>query len=215
MTTTGIRPRSPRRWNYGYDSLDRITAGANAANALSWTYNADGDRATTNGAPAQAYSASSLTLGYNNRGRLSTVTAPSATTTYVYNALGQRVQKSTGNGTTTTATLFVYDEGGHLLGEYDGSGNLIEETVWVDDLPVATLQPNGTGGVNMFYIHADHLDTPKAITRPADNAIVWRWDQDPFGTAVPNQNPASLGNFGYNLRFRAVLRCGDGPLVQL
>jgi YD repeat-containing protein len=123
----------------------------------------DGNRATTNGAPGPSYSASSLTLGYNNRGRLSSVTTSSAATAYLYDALGQRIQKSTGNATTT---VFIHDERGHLLGEYDGNGNLIEETVWVYDLPVATLQPNGTGGVNVFYIHADHLNTPKAITRP-------------------------------------------------
>ena len=30
---------------------------------------------------------------------------------------------------------------------------------------------------------------------------MWRWDQDPFGTAAPNQNPQSAGTFVYNLRF--------------
>jgi RHS repeat-associated protein len=39
------------------------------------------------------------------------------------------------------------------------------------------------------------------VTRPADNAVLWRWDIDPFGTAAPNQNPQSLGTFTYNLRF--------------
>jgi RHS repeat-associated protein len=30
----------------------------------------------------------------------------------------------------------------------------------------------------------------------------WRWDNvDPFGANLPNQNPAGLGAFGYNLRF--------------
>jgi len=28
---------------------------------------------------------------------------------------------------------------GHLIGEYDGSGNLVEETIWLGDIPVATL----------------------------------------------------------------------------
>lgn len=88
-----------------------------------------------------------------------------------------------------------------MLGEYDGSGNLIEETVWLEDLPVAVMQPNGTGGVNVFYIHSDHVQTPKAITRPADNAFVWRWDQDPYGTTSPNQNPSGLGAFVFNQRF--------------
>jgi len=30
---------------------------------------------------------------------------------------------------------------------------------------------------------------------------VWKWDSDPFGTDVPNQNPSGLGTFVYNLRF--------------
>jgi RHS repeat-associated protein len=95
----------------------------------------------------------------------------------------------------------VYDESGHLLGEYDGSGNLIEETVWMGDVPVATLQPNGTG-VSVYYIHTDHLNTPRRISRPADNVIVWRWDSEPFGTAAANQDPDGDGTqFVYNPRF--------------
>jgi hypothetical protein len=34
-------------------------------------------------------------------------------------------------------------------------------------------KPNG-GGVNVFYIHTDHLNTPRRISRPSDNTIVWR-----------------------------------------
>jgi RHS repeat-associated protein len=116
---------------------------------------------------------------------------------YVYDALGQRIDKYS----TTSAVYFAYDESGHLLGEYDSGGNLIEETVWLGDLPIATVQPNGSGGVTVFYIHADHLNTPKAITLAATNGVVWRWDQDPFGTLPPNQNPSNVGTFVYNLRF--------------
>jgi RHS repeat-associated protein len=39
------------------------------------------------------------------------------------------------------------------------------------------------------------------LTVGLDNGLMWRWDADPFGTALPNQNPASLGTFIYNLRF--------------
>ena len=95
----------------------------------------------------------------------------------------------------------VYDQFGHVLGEYDLSGNLLEETVWLGDIPVATLQPDGSGGIDIYYIHADHLNTPRAITHPADNAIVWQWDSDPFGYTAPNENPSGLGSFIYNLRF--------------
>lgn len=53
-----------------------------------------------------------------------------------------------------------------------------------------------------YYVHADHLGTPRAITRPSDNAIVWKWDNtEPFGNNAANENPSGLGSFTYNLRF--------------
>jgi RHS repeat-associated protein len=54
----------------------------------------------------------------------------------------------------------------------------------------------------LYYIHPDHLGTPRAITRESDNQVVWRWDNtEPFGNSAPNENPSSLGVFAYNLRF--------------
>jgi RHS repeat-associated protein len=88
-----------------------------------------------------------------------------------------------------------------LTWAYSGSGNLVEETVWLGGIPVATLRAHSGGGVDTYYIHSDHLNTARKITRPSDNALVWRIDQDPFGTAVPNQNPAGYGTFVYNLGF--------------
>jgi len=46
------------------------------------------------------------------------------------------------------------------------------------------------------------LGTPRAITRPSDNAVVWKWENaDPFGANLPNENPSGLGTFAFNLRF--------------
>jgi len=47
------------------------------------------------------------------------------------------------------------------------------------------------------------LGTPRAITRPSDNAVVWKWENsDPFGANLPNEDPANTGTtFRYNLRF--------------
>ncbi|HVP35146.1 MAG TPA: RHS repeat-associated core domain-containing protein, partial [Steroidobacteraceae bacterium] len=132
---------------------------------------------------------------YNNRGRIAATVA--STTDYLYNALGQMIEKSGTLGT----TVLMQDDSGHLIGEYNGSGQLIEETVWVGDIPVATLQPNGSGGVNIYYVHTDHLNSPKKIAQPTTGTLAWRWDTDPFGTAAPNQNPGGLGTFAYNLRF--------------
>lgn len=134
---------------------------------------------------------------YNGAGRLATAVKAGETTTYLYNALGQRIQKSNSSETIT----FIYDEQGHLLGEYDGTGNLIQELVWLNDIPVATIRA-GEEGIGVFYIHTDHLNAPSKITRPTDNQVVWRWDHDPYGNGVPNQDPDGNGAIVvFNLRF--------------
>jgi hypothetical protein len=68
--------------------------------------------------------------------RLTSVSFPGGNSAYSLNALGQRILK-TGSGGTTN---FVYDEGGKLIGEYDGNGVPIEETIYLGDLPVAVLR---------------------------------------------------------------------------
>lgn len=155
----------------------------------SYTYDSDG----------HTLSDGSRTFTYNAAGRLVTATNNSITTAYSYNALGQRVEKSNTTGT----TYFAYDEAGHLLGEYDQAGNLIQELVWLNDIPVATIRTDQSGGsVGVFYIHTDHLNAPAKITRPSDNAIIWRWDHDPYGNGTPNQDPDGNGlQLVFNLRF--------------
>jgi RHS repeat-associated protein len=51
-----------------------------------------------------------------------------------------------------------------------------------------------------YYVHTDHLNTPRLVT-DSSNSIRWRWESDPFGTTVPDENPAGVGGFVYNLRF--------------
>ena len=93
-------------------------------------------------------------------------------------------------------TRFVYDEQGQLIGEYDQAGNVIQETVYLGNLPVAVLKDG-----NVYYIHADHLNTPRAITDAANNTY-WSWLSDPFGVTAANEDPDGDGSkFTYNLRF--------------
>jgi len=284
---------------------------------------------------------------YSDRGRLSSVARASnpaaAIASYAYNGLDQRVRKTLAIETNTTQ--YVYDEQGHLLGEYDFYGRPLQETVYLGDLPVAVLtqalpprlagavvadnsdttsaaagtwstattpvggfqgtdhrthaavtgtstdgfswklalpsagkyyfqarwvadatratdakytlsgantdgttvktvdqtasgtpwtylglktvtaattvtvklSPSTTGTVSadavqaipanatttsVNYVYADHLGTPRVITRASDNQMVWRWDSaDPFGVAQPNQDPSGFGAFKYNPRF--------------
>ena len=51
-----------------------------------------------------------------------------------------------------------------------------------------------------FYVHADHLNTPRLVAN-ASGQTVWRWDQqEPFGVNVPDENPSGLGVFDLPLR---------------
>jgi YD repeat-containing protein len=207
-------------WSYGYDLLDRLTSASTSANSYGWTYDSNGNRLSQTDTNASTFSTNSgtnqlgstsgslvrtyvldaagnttaygsLLFTYNNRGRMMSTNAAS----YLYNALGQMIEKSGSAGT----TIFMQDEAGHLIGEYNGSGGLIEETVWLGDIPVATLQPDPVSGIDIYYVHTDQLNSPRKISRPSDNQYMWRWDADAFGTASPNQNPAGLGTLIYNL----------------
>jgi RHS repeat-associated protein len=185
------------RTKYGYDSLDRLINASAGGTNLSWDYDANGNRLQQLGTAAvSALTPAGTSYAYNDRGRLVSAFAGGTSATYTYNALGQMIEKNVGG----TATLLVYDEAGHLLGEYSSTGSIIQETIWLGDIPVATLRPNGSG-VIVDYVHADQINSPRMVTRSSDNAILWRWDADPYGSALPNQNPQNLGAFVYNLRF--------------
>ena len=216
---------------HDYDGLDRLTGserGGPAQSRIDYSYDLNGNRtskvvdntttynydisASSNklqsqsGAQAISYSYDRMGLllsdgtysyGYNPEGRRTSVTGAGLTVSYGYNPLGQRVKKNVIGG---PFTRYFYDEQGHLAGEYNASGQLIQEIVWLGDLPVAVLRPNGTS-VAIYYIHADTLGTPRQISRPSDNKVVWAWESEAFGASLPDQNPSGLGTFVFNLRF--------------
>jgi RHS repeat-associated protein len=56
-------------------------------------------------------------------------------------------------------------------------------------------------GTALYYIHVDHLNTPRLISNQQGQGV-WRWDQqEPFGVTVPDENPSGLGAFEFPLRF--------------
>jgi RHS repeat-associated protein len=99
-----------------------------------------------------------------------------------------------------------------LIGEYNSTGVLLRETVWMGDTPVATIRP-GTPAL-ICYVHTDHLNTPRRVARPSDNKLMWTWYSDAFGTDLPNENPAGGGTFKYNLRFPGQLYDSHAGLNQ-
>jgi len=59
-----------------------------------------------------------------------------------------------------------------------------------------------TAQAQMYFIHPDHLNTPRYIADQSGNAV-WRWNQgEPFGSDVPNDDPNGTSNhFEFNPRF--------------
>jgi RHS repeat-associated protein len=219
------------------------------ANAWTYAYDAAGNT-IREGSDVSGAATTQYTLTYDAKNRLESTAIGSNgldAVAYKINAMGQRVQKiGTGAYAFDAATAtsfaynarFVYDESGNLLGEYAPDGKLISETIWFNDLPVATLRPKGSNSglplgitgtgaatannvgnnttankvnVDVYYLHPDHLGTPRVMTRSvaqagattgpnAVNKQVWNWNSDPFGTtaqtstggsanSAPNKNP--------------------------
>jgi RHS repeat-associated protein len=242
QSSTGQNPNT-----YTLDITGNTLTETNALAAMNPT---TGQLNATTGTPIT----SALTYTYDAKNRLSKVQIGATTTdtvTYKINALGQRVQKlgagqyaysttatinaTTGQSPQSTSlnfnTRYVHDEQGRILGEYSPEGKLIAETIWFNDLPVATLRPKGSSNqlplgitgtasttannqgnntvankvnVDIYYVHPDHLGTPRVVTRSvaaagattgpnAINKQVWSANTDPFGTSLgnsaPNENP--------------------------
>jgi RHS repeat-associated protein len=226
---TGIQDSlfNNRSQNMAYDTMDRL-AQANI-NAVTFTYSYDfnGNRTDSstgavsshytheknsnrllniNSNKIYAYDASGnritdddISNTYSNAGRLISSKRGTVTSQYVYNSFGQRVKKTGADGT----VLFSYDQNGHLLGEYQADGKLIQETIWLGDIPLATIRKGASASTPaIYYIWADHLGTPRQISDPASKKLVWRWDGEAFGNSLADEDPSKTGKkFSYNLRF--------------
>ncbi|HET7832321.1 MAG TPA: Ig-like domain repeat protein [Gallionella sp.] len=97
-------------------------------------------------------------------------------------------------GSATLAQAFNTVGDYSLMATYSGDTNNL--TSASSPITVAvTVEPQ------VYYIHTDHLDTPRTITDTSGN-VVWQWDNaDPFGINAPNESPGGAGQFIFNLRF--------------
>jgi RHS repeat-associated protein len=155
---------------------NRLLSASSPSSTTAYSYDADGSRV----------SEGSTRYTYDVFERLTTAVGPNGNMTYVHNGFGQRVVKYG----KTPATYFVYDEAGHLVGEYNSSGQPLEETLYLGDMPIAVVMPTG-----IHYVRSDYRNTPRQIDNMAKVAV-WSWDARGFGDTKP------LGTtLTYNLRF--------------
>ena len=155
------------RYNYGTNA-NRLLSTVKSGITRSFGYVTNGNLMSDNRGTS-----TNLVFGYSNRNRYKTLTSGSSTiATYNYNALGERLVKTVGS----TATVYHFDESGHLIAESQANGTLIHEYVWLNDMPLAQIESSGT----IYYIHPDHLNRPQKMTDANEN-IVWDNQPQPFG----------------------------------
>ena len=220
---------------WDYDPTGNRTSQTNAGTPLSYSIDPNSNRLLQVGANARQYDevgntvndGNGITSTYSPRNRLVQTSNAGLSTTYAHNGFGERVCKAIDSSqacaSSTGRIEYVYDDSGHLIGEYPVGGSTAQavEYVWLDDTPIAVLQRrpgstnggasgggtatawNGTqaGGVDVYYLHPDHLDTPRVVVNAQDQEI-WRWDASPFGDTLADEQPTGgLPSYTQNLRF--------------
>jgi RHS repeat-associated protein len=192
-------------WTIGYDANGNRTTVKLNATTRAYTTASTSNRLTSVANPTRSFgydgagnTLSDTGLAYTTTirldNRLGTLTKNSLTTTYQYDAGGQRVHKEHSAGLRD----FAYDQAGHLLGEYNASG-VVQEFVWLGDMPVAVIVGSVASPLPLLA-YADHLNAPRVLIDKTE-AARWRWISEPFGTTAPEQAPAGLSPITFNLRF--------------
>ncbi len=166
--------------SYGYDAWGNLTAKSVtkcSAENMSLTALVN-NQLSGYGYDAVGNMTSDPTDGVNNsydaENRIGSATKAGVTTSYVYDADGNRVEKTDGS----TGTLYWYMTPG-IIGESDLSGTMKSEYVFFDGERVARKDFSG-GATSAFYYFSDHLKTASVVTDSAGN-IKGESDYYPWG----------------------------------
>lgn len=207
--------RNPQQTqSFDYDNVGRLTRATKDGKDETFAYDLVGNRTryqlTGSASDTYTYSSSSNQLDragsvnisynqnghqsqkgaelftYNTENRLSRYSFQRATTTYQYNAFGQRVKKISPSGT----FYYLYSEAGLLIAEHDSSGNVLKEYIYLNGQVVGVYYQG-----QIYYVHNDHLGRAQAIT-DSRKRYVWLANNYAFDRAV---NTNTIGD--YNLGF--------------
>ncbi|SDD35106.1 RHS repeat-associated core domain-containing protein [Aquimonas voraii] len=207
--------------SFGYDAtgnrLSHTQGGGGRGVSMAYDYPADSHRLQSVAGEPRSYSEAGnttaiggLQVQYSGFNRYESLPSAffEALQVNLYNGRGEREYRRM----EFEPRHFGYDEGGQLLFEGENQGGSLgirQLIVWLDGQPVAlrqgTLHRGAPYAGEWLHIHADHLGSPRAITRPAaGNAVVWRWTLE--GSAF-GQHPAEADVDGdgvsleFNLRY--------------
>lgn len=159
--------------SYGYDAWGNLlTKTTTKCSAENLGTNADvANRLHPNSGPDFGYDAAGnmtkdnlgQTYSYDPENRVTVVNGIQGNATYMYDADGNRVEKSNGN----TGTIYWYMTPG-VVAESDLSGNLTSEYVFFNGERVARRDFSGST-TSVFYYSSDYLKTTSVITDSLGN----------------------------------------------
>jgi RHS repeat-associated protein len=206
-----------------YDAKNRLNKtqiGSNTADFVTYKINAMGQRVQKTGAGTYAFNAATASsFSFNAR--------------YVYDESGNLIGEYAPDGKLLTETVWFNgmpiaslrpkgSNSGTPLGiSGTTTGNPANGATAANANNVGNNSTTNRVNVEVFYIHPDHLGTPRTITRStvatganapssanatspgAINKAVWMWNSDPFGTtgttgaggstnSAPNKNPQNI-----------------------
>jgi RHS repeat-associated protein len=206
-----------------YDAKNRLNKtqiGSNTADFVKYKINAMGQRVQKTGAGTYAFNAATASsFSFNAR--------------YVYDESGNLIGEYAPDGKLLTETVWFNgmpiaslrpkgSNSGTPLGiSGTTTGNPANGATAANANNVGNNSTTNRVNVEVFYIHPDHLGTPRVVTRstvatganaPSSanatspgsiNKAVWMWNSDPFGTtgttgaggstnSTPNKNPQNI-----------------------
>jgi RHS repeat-associated protein len=183
-----------------------VTASDLASGSYSFTAVAtDNSGATTSSAPVSVRVNAAPTVSLTNPSGGATFNAPAsiniAATALDADGTIAKVEFYR-NGTlitTLTAAPYSFTWSGVPQGSYTLTAVVTDDAgATATSAPVAVTV--GAHVAQMYFVHPDHLNTPRSITNQSGNEV-WRWDNtEPFGDSVPNDNPLGFGAFEFNSR---------------
>ena len=150
-----------------YDSnSNRLTYGA-----TSYTIPSTSDKMSAAGGSAVTYSSTGNITGigttptftWNKANQMATGVLSGTTSTYLYDAFGQRLKVTVGAG---TPSVMEYDQANNILTETNS--HVETDYAWLDGFPIAAIQP---AAATVSAIHTDHLGTPQKATNASKTIV--------------------------------------------
>src|SRR5271170_3063549 len=114
------------------------------------------------------------TFTWNKANQMATGVLSGTTSTYAYDAFGQRLKVTVGAG---VPSVMEYDPANNILTETNS--HVETDYAWLDGFPIAAIQPAAS---TVSAIHTDHLGTPQKATN-ASKTVVFNVNYDPNGKA--------------------------------